>query len=373
MAAEQEARILRAYTTPGHPTAFSAPARVASHFGISKTRAKEILEGNEGYTLHREYKQPAVYNPYYVHKRREQVQADLIDVSKIARANDGVRFLLLLIDIFTKRVWVVPLRTKAAAEMKRAMSVWLNSLRTKPDQLATDRGLEFTNRGVQGLLRAHNVMWISAQGTMKAAVAERANKTVQILIYKYLTENESVRYIDVLPALIGSYNSRGHRTLEGMTPREADRPANEGRVQGIFHERYREVARHRRADLPLKVGNLVRVKTDAKKSISSSSRAYAEQFHGEYFRIVRINRTLPIAMYYLRSLDTDEYIEGGFYANELQRQRGELWKIEAVLRRRVRRGVPQVLVKWKYFGPRHNEWIPEADVRRVYGDNVVDG
>ena len=360
-------RVIRAYTTPGHPTAYSAPQRVADHYGISRERAKEILEHVEGYTLHREYKQPRVYNPYYVRHRREQVQADLIDVSKIAARNDGVKFLLVLIDVFTKLVWVYPLRDKRGRTVRDALSRWLAHIgRPPPRKLMTDRGREFVNALVARLLASHRVEWQAADGTLKACIAERVNKTLQILIYKHLSERETLRYLDVLPQLVRTYNTRGHRTLQGMTPEEADRPANEHLVQAIFHRAFEERARHRRRGrLPFRVGDTVRLKTEAGK-VSSSRRAYAEQFHGEYFRVARINRTLPIALYYLQSLDTGEHLRGGLYANELQRQRGDVFRIERVLRERRRRGRRQLLVKWRYFGPQHNEWIDAASVRAVY-------
>jgi transposase InsO family protein len=359
-------RVLRAYVTPGHPAAYSAPATVASHFNISAGRARNILEHSDGYTLHREFKQPRIYNPYFVHRRREQVQADLIDVAKLSAENDGVRFLLVLIDIFTKKLWVYPLPGKHAVSMRRAMNTWLTEdLDTAPAKLMTDRGLEFTNRPVQELLRSHGVEWQPALGTLKACIAERVNKTLQILMYKHLTQRETLRYVDVLPQLVRSYNRRPHRTLDGMTPERADRPANELRVRGIFRERYAEVERRASRRTRFRVGDVVRLKTESKK-ISSSARAYAEQFHGEYYRIVRINRTLPVPLYYLRSLDDGEFIEGGMYANELQRQRGDVYKIERVLGRRRRNGREELLVKWKYFGDRWNQWVPRADVVQVY-------
>ena len=231
-------RVLRAYTNPGHVVAYSAPATVAKYFGISPKRAKYFLEHNEGYTLHREYKRPSTYNPYYVHNRRDQVQADLIDIARIATKNDGVKFLLLIIDIFTKKVWVYPLIRKTAGEMKQALQTWLNGLQVKPSKFVSDRGLEFLAASTQLLLRNANIEWQPANGTMKAAVAERANKTIQILIYKYLTENETLRYIDVLPRLIATYNRRPHRSLDGMSPNQADAPRNEHLVQAVAHERY---------------------------------------------------------------------------------------------------------------------------------------
>jgi transposase InsO family protein len=360
----REIRISDAYTTPGHPIAFSAPNRVAKFFKISPAKAKKILQSVEGYTLHREFKQPKIYNPYYVHKRREQIQGDLIDVSRMADSNGGITFLLVLIDIFTKRLWVFPLKDKKAANTDRALKSWIRSLDVLPKKIMTDRGTEFTNNRVQQLLRSHRIKWQPANGTLKACIAERVNKSLQILIYKYLSQNETVNYIDELSNLVKTYNERGHRTLEGMTPLEADRPENESRVQEIFHEKYEKMARNRKKP-KFKIGDLVRIKTDPKK-ITSSARAYAEQFHGEYFNIMRINRTLPIPMYYLRSTDNGDLIEGGFYAEELQKISGDVYKIERVLEERTENGRRELKVKWKYFGEDWNEWIPAENVTRVF-------
>jgi hypothetical protein len=214
-------------------------------------------------------------------------------------------------------------------------------------------------------LHSAGIVWEPVNGTMKAAVAERANKTLQILIYKHLSAKETLRYIDVLPRLVQTYNKRPHRSLDGMTPNFADLPRNEHLVQGVAHQKYAELAQKRKQP-KFAVGDVVRVKTDPHK-ISQNRRAYAEQYTGEYFTVDSINRTLPIPMYYLRSLNTNDLIDGAFYAEELQRQRGDVWKVESILDERTnRRGVREVLVKWKYFGDAHNSWIPRMNIVRRY-------
>lgn len=358
-------RVKSAFIKPGHPIAFSAPGAVSKHFGISKKRAKQYLQSIDAYTLHREYKKPRVFNPFYVHKRREQVQADLIEIGQIAKENDGVRYLLLLIDIFTKWIWIYPLKTKKGQEVSGVMKDWLQSLQDVPKILLTDRGTEFMNQQVQQLLRRFNVEWQAGKGMTKAAIAERANKTIQIIIYKYFTQTETLRYIDKLQLFVKTYNTRPHRTLQGMTPQEADKKRNEKRVQAIYHEKYSKIQEKANQVPRFKVGEMVRVKTESRR-ISSGRRAYAEQFHGEFYRIIRINRTVAVPMYYLRAIDDGEYIEGAFYGEELQKVSGDIWKIEKVLRERVRRGIPEIYVKWQYFSDQWNEWIPKTNVERVF-------
>lgn len=359
---ELKNRIREAYTTPGHPIAFSAPAPVAKYFQIPIKKASKYLQEIQGYVLHREYKRPQRYIPYYVKERRRQVQGDLIDIGTYARENDGIKFLLVLIDIFTKKLWVFPMKNKSGRTTRDILERWLRNIDEKPKKLVTDRGLEFTNRPVQTLLTQNRVAWRAAFGTLKACIAERVNKTLQILIFKYMTETRRNRYIDKLQDFVSTYNNRGHRTLKGMTPNEADRPENEARVRTIHEERYEEAERHRQQKPKFKVGDIVRLKTLPKK-IGGDSRAYSQQFTGEYFTISAINRTFPVFLYHLRSMNTHEEIAGGLYANELVRQRGNVYQIENVLDERVgRNGRPEYLVKFLYFGNEHNDWIKERDL-----------
>ena len=188
-------RIKREFRTPGHPVAFSAPHQIARRYNVSERRAREILEEVPSYVTHREYKRPSVFNPYYVRRRRELVQSDLIDLTPaLARRNDDIRYLLVIIDVFTKKAWVYPLTNKSAPTMERALNDWLSRDvgRQKPEFFSSDRGNEYANARVRDLLERNGVRQLFASGTCKAAVAERFNKSFQILIYKYLTDRQLV-------------------------------------------------------------------------------------------------------------------------------------------------------------------------------------
>jgi hypothetical protein len=353
--------IRAAYTRPGHSTAFSAPGNVAKAHNISYGRARKILEELDSYVTHREYKRPASFNPYFIYHRRELVQADLIDIGLISRYNRGVKYLLLIIDCFSRKVWVYPLLRKSAPAMVNALTTWLGEIgEPAPRVFSTDEGLEFRNRPVMALLRSRGVDPQVATGTCKAAIAERANKTIQIILYKYMTENQTRTYRDRLQELVASYNRRPHRSLANMTPNGADSPRNEVRVRGIHTQRYARVKRKR---VRFKLGQVVRIKFES-KALSRQSRAYGPQFKSELFVIRRINRRLPIPLYYLKSMNTDEAVKGGFYSNELTAARGDLFKIERILEERGEGANRQVLVRWMHFGPRWDLWIPAANVQR---------
>ncbi len=365
--------ILKIYHSPGHPAAYSSPDTVYRFFQgrASRDQIKRALEHDDAYTLHREYKKAHRFNPYFVYHRRRQFQADLIDISSLKRANRGVTFLLVIIDVFSRRIWVYPLKNKSARETRRGFEQWFRALHAEGGaalskipgrSLLTDSGKEFVNAEVKAIMQSKGIRMDQAKNINKAAIVERVNKSLQILIYKYLTDRSETRYIDALPDLVKSYNTRKHRSLNYISPQEADFPSNEHLVRSMHRMRYSSlVGKQRKSPPTFKVGDMVRVKTYA-KAPSSARRAYLQQFHGEYFKVVRLNRRMPIVMYEIQSMDTDEIIEGGFYSNELTRVRGDTFKIERIIKSRGTGPNKEHLVRWKHFGPRWDSWIKASDV-----------
>ena len=97
-----EERLKAIYYDPKNPAGFASINKLAKASGYSKAKVKAWLKAQPTYTLH---KQARIHYPtrkYIVHDIDEQWQADLCDVALIARENDGNRFILTVIDIFSR-------------------------------------------------------------------------------------------------------------------------------------------------------------------------------------------------------------------------------------------------------------------------------
>jgi len=132
------------YTHPSHATAFSSPGNLKNYYR-NRYAARPILETLQhidAYTTHREYHKPRVTNPFYVYKKRQQVQMDLIDISRLKDDNDGVTFILVAIDSFTKKAWARPLKTKSAKDSVAAIKSIVENMgaAAKPETIFFDRG-----------------------------------------------------------------------------------------------------------------------------------------------------------------------------------------------------------------------------------------
>ena len=352
--------VLRNYVTLPHPTAFGGRTKIAKHYNIPAEKVAKILSENEAYTLHREYHKPRVRNPYYIYHIRQQIQMDLIDINQLSAFNDGYKYLICCIDCFSRLLWVRPVKRKSAAEVLTAFKEIIAEMVTKPETILCDRGKEFKNRHFVNYLNSEGIKLIFPFSEVKAGIVERVNRSLQNLIYKFMTENQTRTYIAALPMIVSVYNNRPHRSIDHLTPIQAEQPENAERVAGALRQHYTNCMRPN-LKIKYKVGDLVRFKTAYG---SQFARGYEEQFSNEFCYIHKINKRMGIPMYVLRSAETNEVIEGAFYQEEIQPYTGEEFKIEKVLKRRVQSGVPHCLVKWVGFAD--PSWIPESNVTRTF-------
>jgi len=356
-------QILRLYRKPGHPTFFSGINNVAKYHNISNEQARKVLDHSTTYIDHRETHRPRLYNPYYVRSRRELVQADLIETIKLARFNDGINYILLIIDCFTKYAWFITLENKRGLTIKRALDKWKGQIgyNDLPKNFASDSGGEFYNKHVRRWMIANKINQAKATGECKASIVERFNKTFQSLLYKYMTFKKTRRFLDGLTDVMNTYLNRPHRTLKGLTPAFADRPENENEIWRIYDEKFQKLTKKQPV---FKVGDIVRIKAE-KQPMTEASRSYKQQFKSEFYIIRSINNRIAVPLYRLTAAADDEKIEGTFYKEELNLVRDDTYSIERVLAKRGKGQKAEILVKWLGFSSSFNNWIPASNLVNV--------
>ena len=92
-------------------------------------------------------------------------------------------------------------------------------------------------------LQHENARVYHPNSEIKAAIVERVNLSLQRLIYQYLIHNQSNKYFHILPKLVQTYNSRPHRSLDGLSPNQAELPENRQRVEAAFNKRFDRIKR----------------------------------------------------------------------------------------------------------------------------------
>lgn len=234
--------------------------------------------------------------------------ADLKDMQSLSKSNKGYKYLLNVIDLFSKHAYSIPLKSKTSKDIITAFEK-LFGMGRKPNRLWTDQGSEFINNNFKKFLEDRNINLYHVYNEGKAAVIERFNRTIGEMIQKHLTANKTDKYIDILQNLIDEYNSREHSTIK-MSPIDASKLENR---QQVFDNTYPELATDLSEKSKFNVGDRVRIAVLKNKF----EKGYKPNWSDEVFIIDKVKRTNPIT-YSIKDLD-GEIILGSFYNEELQK------------------------------------------------------
>ena len=131
----------------------------------------------------------------------------------LSKYNKGIRFLLCVIDIFSKYAWVVPLKDKKGISNVKAFQSILEQSNRKTNKIWVDKGSEFYNAYFKKWLR-NNIVTYSTHNEGKSVVAERFIRALKSKIYKYMTSISKNVHIDKLDDIVDEYNNTYHTTIK---------------------------------------------------------------------------------------------------------------------------------------------------------------
>jgi hypothetical protein len=232
---------------------------------------------------------------------------DLADMQSMQKFNDGFCYLLVCIDVFSKYAWVIPLKDKTGPTLVKAFKIILASGR-KPEKIMTDQGTEFLNRHFRALMKEEDIELYNTYNETKASIVERLIRTLKTKMWRYFTAKKTMRYVDMLPDMVYSYNHSVHRSIKAK-PADVT-SANEKEVWYTLYGDHNTVSN---VKYKFKIGDQVR--------ISKMKRTFEKKYLPNFFKeTFIINKQIPRdpPLYKLKDLD-DEELKGTFYEKELQK------------------------------------------------------
>ena len=261
--------------------------------------------------------------------------ADLADMQLISKFNIGFRFLLCVIDIFSKYAWVVPLKDRKGVSIVNAFQSILKKSNRKPSKIWVDKGSDFYNNSFKKWLQGNSTAMYSTNNEGKSVVAERFIRTIKNKIYKYMTSISKDVYIDKLDDIINEYNNTYHRTIK-IKPID------------VKDNAYINIGKEVNGNDPkFKVGDHVRIS----KYKNIFDKDYTPNWSEEIFVIKEIKIAVPWT-YVINDLNGEDII-GIFYEKELQKIDQQEFRIEKAIKKKGNK----LYVKWKGYDSSFNSWI----------------
>ena len=209
---------------------------------------------------------------------------DILDLKDYGQENNrGYRYVLVVIDNFSKYGWTIPLKNKNAQTIKDSFENILINSKRKPNLIESDRGKEFYNNIFQDFLNKNDIKLYSRNSSNGAVFAERFNRTIRDLLKKIVFENGDANWIDILQSITKQYNNRVHSSTK-LSPKQASLKKNEGFVyKNLLDKRNKIKAKYQ-------INNLVRV-ADLKKTFSKGD---TTNWSYKLYKITEIiNDTIP--------------------------------------------------------------------------------
>lgn len=301
---------------------------------------------------------------------------DLQDVRNISKKNDGVQYILVLQDIFSRFLFTAPLKQKTATNMIDALKVMFAKGK-KPKVLRTDKGIKFKNRWVSAFLKKESVHQIITENETKSNFEERSIQNLENRLHRMFAHKQSYKYLNELPFITESINNTPSRPLGGFAPVNVtennedevrysaylQRTKNDKKTQGPMNVKSPSTKYSKEKSYKFKINDKVRI-THLRQLFQ---REYDQKWTGEIFKVSSRFRSQGIPVYKLKDF-ADESISGAFYSQELQKVNKDddsIWKIDKILKERKRKGVAEVLVSWHQWPAKFNSWIKKSDLQEV--------
>ena len=321
---------------------------------LSQHQIKKWLYSQDNYTTHA----PAFLNftrrKVYASVINEFFDADLAELpGRFPKANEGVRYLLVVVDVLSRYLFVEPLVRRGATDIINAFEKIFKKESRVCSRLRTDKAGEFLSNELARYMKSRGIIHYITNSEKKASFAERAIRVLKSKIYRYINLKGSYKYIHILDKIVKGYNSSYNRTIQ-TSP---DQVTNEN--DHLIWERtyFKTLCKkeNRLKRYKFKPGDKCRVSYHR----DTFPKGFKQTFSEEIFVIHKRLKTYPIT-YILKDLKEEKIQEGRFYDKELQKVTSgpdATYKVEKILKERQNRGKTQYLIKFEGYPHKFNQWV----------------
>jgi len=236
------------------------------------------------------------------------LMSDTIHYRQYYKQNKGFRYILVVVDCFSRKNWCCPQRTVTARETAENLDKIISSMEFKPRQFCTDQGTEFDVRNpyiFRVLVEKFGMVLFTLKGPHKASMAERFIRTLKSRLERYFTEHNTFKWYDVLEKFSDNLNNTIHSTT-GFAPNNV----NFENRDKIYNKIYGSPAPP--LSCRYNTGDIVRI--PERKNIFS--KGYKVNWTKELYKVARVHSDKSVCYYSIETAD-GEPIERKFYTQEL--------------------------------------------------------
>lgn len=246
---------------------------ILKKLGIKKT-TKEITDFIDVQAINQVFNEPKKIEGHIVaFHHLDRVQMDIIDMSKFYNTNGHFSYVILIIDVFSRKLWGYATKDKTIESVEKVVQKFCE--KNKPNIIVSDNESAFMSDKIQKLFETLHIKHITAdvRDHNVLGIIDRVCRTMKTLVYKYMSENRTTKYLEHLNEIVDAYNNTPHRGIFYLSPNEATLSEN---YQKIFDLNLEKGKNNNKYINEFAVGDTIRVRNRKKQFERAFEPKYSE-------------------------------------------------------------------------------------------------
>jgi len=171
------------------------------------------------------------------------IQMDIFDMQKFARTNEGYKYILCIIDVFTRKVWTYKMQLKNNKNVQDSFKQFLSDSNIKeytPSILMSDNDSTFVNESFQTILRENKIIHQPniIDDHHALGLIDRFARTLKtIFTRQFLQDGNNGNWIDHINKIVSNYNNNGHTAIDNIKPNDAFLKKKFKKIYNINYEK----------------------------------------------------------------------------------------------------------------------------------------
>ena len=233
------------------------------NYKITRKMIQDFLDKQKKYQLLKPKLRQKKKEGYHVaFAPMESVQMDIYDLSKYSTFNRKYKYIFAMIDVFTRKTFCVPMKSKTSSEVIEALKSILDE-NVKPNIITSDSDKAFLSKKITSFFESHNIILnnvIAFNDHLALSLIDRFALTLKTILSKLFIRNKSANWVSHLERIIDVYNNTPHSSLNELTPTEANDKINESIILSINQDKIKNQL-NKKTKPEFKLGDFARIST----------------------------------------------------------------------------------------------------------------
>lgn len=301
------------------------------YIGIKRSDIIDFLKSTSSHTMNRQFRK-RISKPIISKRPYERLQMDITELKKLSRSNKGIKYFFIIIDHYSKYVWLYPMKKKS--ETYNNIKQFIDNHKNKNISIIqSDNGLEFKDNKLKKLFKENKINHIfsSTYKPQTNGLVERFNRTIKSKIYQHLTHTNGKKYIDILQDLVDNYNDTKHSTTK-YKPKDLIKNERKKATEAI-QENAKDMIKNNPPREKIKKGDIVKININTFDNVRKNklkNKGYVPQYTATNYKVIQNN----FGWKKLKNLSNDEVINKRYFDNDLIKVYNPPTKIRSRRRRK---------------------------------------